>query len=254
MKQISPVLGSVSLLIGVVIAILSLVRGDWLVPLLLAVFAAWGLWLILTQLLPVWQNNRAYQQKEQELQQSQDLAPEAELSLVLLHHVNYRISAILKAAYPKARWEWMVRDPADLVAAGGTGRIRVYGVPNYDYADVTLDQKANLRCDLIKVTPVNSEGASRSHSPALDPQVWFELRGRQVLGTLIPDLQSRGHSSLTVKEDGEIVVQDEDGEEMATHETLLDLPDKMYWNQLVGVLAQEGISAETQDNTIRISW
>ena len=44
MKRSSPLWGSVSVLIGVVIAILALVRGAWLVPLLLLVFTAWGLW------------------------------------------------------------------------------------------------------------------------------------------------------------------------------------------------------------------
>ena len=45
MKRSSPIWGSVSVLIGVVIAILALVRGAWLVPLLLLTFAAWGPWI-----------------------------------------------------------------------------------------------------------------------------------------------------------------------------------------------------------------
>ena len=45
MKRSSPLWGSVSVLIGVVIAILALVRGAWLVPLLLLTFTAWGLWV-----------------------------------------------------------------------------------------------------------------------------------------------------------------------------------------------------------------
>ena len=52
MKRSSPLWGSVSVLIGVVIAILALVRGAWLVPLLLLVFTAWGLWVVMFQLQP----------------------------------------------------------------------------------------------------------------------------------------------------------------------------------------------------------
>ena len=54
MKRSSPLWGSVSVLIGVVIAILALVRGAWLVPLLLLVFTAWGLWVVMFQLQPAW--------------------------------------------------------------------------------------------------------------------------------------------------------------------------------------------------------
>ena len=59
MKKESPFWSSISLLIGIVIAILALVRGRILLPLLLAVFALWLLWWLLTQALPLWRNNRA---------------------------------------------------------------------------------------------------------------------------------------------------------------------------------------------------
>ena len=49
MKKESPLWSSISLLIGIVIAILALIRGRMLLPLLLAVFALWLLWWLLTQ-------------------------------------------------------------------------------------------------------------------------------------------------------------------------------------------------------------
>ena len=48
-------------------------------------------------------------------------------------------------------------DPALFAAQGGTGRIRVYGIPDYDYADVTIDQNANLSCTLLKLAPVTGK-------------------------------------------------------------------------------------------------
>ena len=67
MKKESPLWSSISLLIGIVIAILALIRGRMLLPLLLAVFALWLLWWLLTQALPLWRNNRAYRAKEARL-------------------------------------------------------------------------------------------------------------------------------------------------------------------------------------------
>ncbi len=60
MKRSSPLWGSVSVLIGVVIAILALVRGAWLVPLLLLTFTVWGLWVVMFQLQPAWDSIRGY--------------------------------------------------------------------------------------------------------------------------------------------------------------------------------------------------
>ena len=210
MKKESPFWSSISLLIGIVIAILALVRGRMLLPLLLAVFALWLLWWLLTQALPLWRNNRAYRAKEARLREQTAAANGGgQLADALLCHVNYRITAMLHAAYPNARWEWLADKPSRFAVEGGTARIRVYGIPDFDYADVKLDQKANLDCSLVKLSPLVA-GASDTQPPnrqPVNPRVWFETRGRAVLEALVTDLNSRGHSSLTVQENGEVLVK-----------------------------------------------
>lgn len=264
MKKHSPLWDSISILIGIVIGVLALVRGKWLLPLLLVVFGLWTLWLIVMQLLPAWRQNKAYRQKETELLRRQPVDAEQALVLeedaarVLLHHVNYRISSLLKSAYPKAHWEWLAKNPVGLAVNGGTGRIRVFGVPDYQYAEVTLDQNANIKCDLVQLQPVTPDGENPSDPSCgqsiLDPQVWYELRGRKPLETLITDLHSRGHSSLTVKENGDVIIRNEDDGKDEIQDTLLDFPRKVYWPQLVDVLTQEGIASEALADGIQISW
>lgn len=72
MKRSSPLWGSVSVLIGVVIAILALVRGAWLVPLLLLTFTAWGLWVVMFQLQPAWDSIRGYRKKEHDARRQRE--------------------------------------------------------------------------------------------------------------------------------------------------------------------------------------
>ena len=125
MKKESPLLSSISLLIGIVIAILALVRGRMLLPLLLAVFAVWLLWWLLAQALPLWRSNRAYRIKEAQLREQKAPANGGgQLADALLCHVNYRITAMLHAAYPNARWEWL-DEPSRFAVEGGTARIRI---------------------------------------------------------------------------------------------------------------------------------
>lgn len=243
MKKESPFWSSISLLIGIVIAILALIRGRMRLPLLLAVFALWLLWWLLTQALPLWRNNRAYRAKETRLREQTAAANGGgQLADALLCHVNYRITAMLHAAYPNARWEWLADKPSRFAMEGGTARIRVYGIPDFDYADVKLDQKANLDCSLVKLSPLVA-GASDTQPPnrqSVNPRVWFETRGRAVLEALVTDLNSRGHSSLTVQENGEVFVQAKENEAEPAKETFLDFPEKVYWPQLVKVLEEEG--------------
>lgn len=84
----------------------------------------------------------AYRVKEAQLREQKAPANSGgQLADALLCHVNYRITAMLHAAYPNARWEWL-DEPSRFAVEGGTARIRVYGIPEHDYADVKLDQKA----------------------------------------------------------------------------------------------------------------
>ena len=257
MKRTSAIWGSVSILIGTVIAILSLLRGVWATVLLLAAFAVWGLWLVFTQLFPAWKSNRVYRRRAHQPQNRQEAASEdsdSTMGLVLLRHVNHRISEHLKSAFPKAHWEWTMSDPALFVAHGGTGRIRVYGVPDYDYADVTLNQQGVLRCSLVKVSPLDGTQAASPNQQELDPRVWYEFQGRSILEDIIADLDSRGHSSLTMNEDGSIHIQPADGGAEITRNAFPSFPEKVYWPRLVNVLNQEGLTADMQDAGILVSW
>ena len=94
MKRSSPLWGSVSVLIGVVIAILALVRGAWLVPLLLLVFTAWGLWVVMFQLQPAWDSIRGYRKKEH------DARKQREASLYSTAQANADAIRLLNEAMP----------------------------------------------------------------------------------------------------------------------------------------------------------
>lgn len=250
MKQKTSIWGSVSLLIGVVIAILAIVRGRWQLPLLVGVFVVWDLWLLWTQAIPAWRTMRARPQKEQPEVASQHLVQ------TLLHHVNYRISASLKAGYPDARWEWMMHDPARFVSQGGTGRIRVYGIPDYEFAEVTLDQSGKLSCSLVKLAPVQSAAGNPvpPNQQEFDPQVWYDTYARQTLEHLVADLDSRGHSGLALKEDGSICTRSmKTGKEVPCG-TLAEFPSKERWSKLADVLEQRGLTAAVRDTCIAVSW
>lgn len=254
--------GSVSILIGVVIAILALVRGVWQTPLLIAAFAVWGLYLIFILLLPALRSNRELRRREKRAEREKRALEEtnvtdAELSNKLLRNVSFRISDYLRSAYPNARWEWAIDYPAVFAAQGGTARIRVYGIPDFDYADVTMDHRSNLTCSLVKVVPVQGQGAEEALPPnqqPVDPQVWYELQGRKVLEALVADLNSRRYNKLFLNEDGSISIQPEDGETEPVQESFKSFPEKVYWPRLAQVLDQEGLSATVQDTCIQVSW
>lgn len=171
MKSDKALWGSISILVGAVIAILALIRGAWQSWLLIGVFTLWGLWVVAVLLRPYMQQAKRRRMREQLTKKhlSEGIASPvlpamgaAETELLLLRHVNHRISAYLRAVYPDVRWEWCEKSPEKLVLAGGTGRIRLYGIPDFDHADVCVDQNAGITCNMLKIVPFQKpEAANR---------------------------------------------------------------------------------------------
>ena len=72
------------------------------------------------------------------------------------------------------------------------------------------------------------------------------------LESLITDLNSRGHSSLTLHENGDIYVVENADEIPKKH--LSDFPEKVYWSRLVQVLESKGLATEVTTQGIHVSW
>lgn len=148
--------GSITILIGAVIAIMALVRGPWQAWLLIGVFTLWGLWVVLILLLPYMQQakrRRQRQQRERRLHaegiaQSTFQVPELEEPVsddLLLRYANHRILAYLRSSYSDACFEWCEKRPAELISTNGTGRIRLHNVDGFDHADITFGQDADYQ-------------------------------------------------------------------------------------------------------------
>lgn len=266
--------GGISFLIVAVLAVMAFIRGPEQIWYLAGVFAIWGIYMIAAVLLS--NKNRIHASIEQRrLKKQYDRenrraatfqtngfhVPEvddAPVGTVLLRHVNHRISAYLKSAYPNITWEWLSEDPEQLVAKGGTGRIRLFGIPDFNFAEVVFDQRAGINCDMMRIVPLTeldkAPGVSEKPRPdqPVDLEVWYSIQGKEVLETCVADLNSRGHASLIIKENGEICVRQADNE--TVQNKLKNLPGKNLWNGLVKVLEKDGLSASVADNGIKVSW
>ena len=173
--------------------------------------------------------------------------------------MNHRISAYLRSAYPDVTWEWCEKAPEKIILQGGVGRIRVFGVPDFDHADIRIDRQANISCDMMKIVPLAADeeqkpgdGAVPPNRQPVDPQIWYEVQGRKVLEALVADLSSRGHSHMLLHEDGDVCVMEDKAEVAKEH--LANFPEKVYWDRLVQVFERNGLAAEITAAGIQVSW
>ncbi len=263
MKKEKAFWGSIGILAGVLVAVMALTRGRFQIYLLAAILIGWELWIFSTFLLPAIRQPQEYRSPKSHKKRPTTPVPsgheEDAMKFLLLRHVNYRISAYLKAAYPDITWEWCEKRPEELVCSGGAGRIRIFGVPDFTHADVTLDRRANISCELLCTAPLPDPNGNAGGTPSqppnkqpIDPQIWYEMQGRQVLENLVSDLNSRGHSQITLHENGEICI--EEGKKEIVSGQLSNFPEKVYWQRLINVLEGNGLSAVETAEGIVVSW
>lgn len=184
----------------------------------------------------------------------------------MLLHIALRITEKLKSAYPQAVWQW--KDTPDLqnILKGGTIRILVENMDTYTHADISFDRFGRIHVEPMvigsfaeaengtnaKPQPGGADEETTPEPSVVDVRVWYELIGQKALEQLITDLNANGHSMLTIKENGDIVVSCQ--KKKILKATLDTFPGKTYWKELVSILEENELKGKISDNSLQVSW
>lgn len=263
MRRFQKLGSSVSMLIVAILAVFCFTRGTLQAVLYGVLFLAWGIYAFITFMVPIIKRYKYRRQVRQIMEEQQKATvrntENTKTDYLLLRHVNHRITGYIKSIYPDATWSWKSTNPADIMANGGTGRIEVFGIKEYNFADISFDEEANIECSLLKIVSLKQaaqtegqEATTETPKSEIDPQVWFEKSGRIVLKNLIADLSSRGHNKLIIKDDGSCVIKQ--GEQNITVSQLEAFPERVYHLRLIKVMAGAGIAAKAVDVGLSVNW
>ncbi len=257
---------SVSGLIVAILAITAFVRGNaqvWCYAIAFTVFAAVCIYALAAAHRQRKQYARRKKQTAQRVQNEESTFDfpllDAPSDSVLLQHVNHRISAYLKTTYPDVTWEWVTENPAEVIKANDKGHIKVFGAGEFNECLVTFGERARIIFHMMRVVSladVQGGGAGAqervSSSLPVDVGAWYGTSGKAVLADLIADLESRGHSKLIIKENGDICVTQDKRE--VVQDTLFNMPEAVHWPHLAKVMVNNGLDATVEDAGIVVGW
>ena len=196
-------------------------------------------------------------------------APDSRETETMLLHIALRITEKLKSAYPQSVWQWKDTPSLKDILAGGTVRILVENMDAYTHADISFDRFGRIHVEPMTIgTFAEPSGNGTSAGPktgdadaaeetspepsVVDVRVWYELVGQKVLESQITELNANGHTKLTIKENGDIVVNRQKKEMLKG--TLDSFPAKSYWEELVLLLAEDELKGKITGNTLQVSW
>lgn len=187
-------------------------------------------------------------------------APDNRETETMLLHIALRITEKLKSAYPQSVWQWKDTPSLQDILAGGTVRILVENMDAYTHADISFDRFGRIHVEPMTIGtfaepsaggPDDSEETPPEPS-VVDVRVWYELVGQKVLESQITELNANGHTKLTIKENGDIVITNQKKEMLKG--TLDSFPAKSYWEELVLLLAEDELNGKITGNTLQVSW
>lgn len=178
----------------------------------------------------------------------------------LLTQFRLRISEKLKSAYPEAIWKWANVPSLKELIGGNSVRIQVENMGTYTHADVCFDGYGRIHVEPMTIGSFIPEDHKKSgqdddtpKEPAVvDVKAWFDMIGKTVIDKQITELNAQGHSKLTIKENGDIVVGCNHKEKLLC--TLDAFPEKNYWEELRAVLTDNGLDSKMAGNSLQISW
>ena len=271
MKRTKIFTRSLTFLIVGVLAVMAFLRGSAQIWGFAGVFAVWGVWMSIAVLRSAGKRITALRRKKRFTRADKKARTQAEqygsypseeentVSTALLRHVNYRILGYLRSAYSEVTWEWQTKEPEKLAIEGGTGRIRLFGVPDFNYADVMIDQRARIDCEMLRIIPLanvkggaESEPEKKRDDTPVDPEVWYNIQGKKILETCVDALNQLGHASLLIKENGDVCVKQADNE--TVRDNFKNLPGKSVWQGLAKVIEKQGLKTSVMDDCIMVSW
>lgn len=188
-----------------------------------------------------------------------------ECQTVLLH-ISLRITEKLKSAYPQSVWQWKDTPSLQGILNGETTRILVENMDAYTHADISFDRFGRIHVEPMvigsfadtenradaKPEPGGADEETTPEPSVVDVRVWYELIGQKVLEELITDLNANGHSMLTIKENGDIVVSCQ--KKKILKATLDSFPGKTYWKELLSILEENELKGKISDNSLQVSW
>lgn len=181
---------------------------------------------------------------------------------MMLRHIALRITDKLKSAYPHATWQWQSKPFLQNILQGSTVRIAVEEMAEFTHADITFDRFGRIHVEPMIIgsfaaPPVSDDTDTESveaapEPPVVDVNVWYELIGQKALENIITELNTNGYTKLSIKENGDIVINRQKKETVQA--TLDAFPGKPYWEELITVLEGNELKGKITGSSLQVSW
>lgn len=188
------------------------------------------------------------------VKKSKKSKPETEPVLnYAITQLSHRVTDKLHSAFPESSWHWVERPTTKLFAEGGKVRIETKKTEEFTEADVMLDAYGRIEVKMLKTDTVTkivkATDKNADTNYTVDADTWYSQCAQKVLTDIITELNACGTKVLCIKEDGSMVINDD--EQVGT---LKAFPSKNLWKKIVSIFEENGLMAVENEDCIELGW
>ncbi len=178
---------------------------------------------------------------------------------VLLYHVNARITEKLQTTYPKARWDWDVDEPINIICNKGVGKIKLFDAGEFNFANVKFLDFSAISLELMQIKSFEDISTSENvitpdpiKVEKVDVDAWYSINAQNLLSEIITDLNTKGGRKIFINEDGSIYSSENDLEPEL--QKIENMPERKYWDKIIGLNKNDGLNAVQKEKVMQVSW
>ncbi len=196
--------------------------------------------------------------KRQETQKTpmQIIDIEPDYKKLFVQQLMIRIDEKIKSRFPEAVIELTENDMLRMVTAKRAICVAVRQADAFSHMNIALRQDGSICMNLFSLVDFDQIHAEEKKVVKLEEETaevrqWFEQKGQRQIAELITNMNSRGYRRLSIKENGEVVVE-EDGKSVVK-DYFPDIPKKKDWRKLKALLSEAGVESQT-GKMLTMSW
>ena len=132
---------------------------------------------------------------------------------------------------------------------------------SYSHLGVCLGRNGELQMSLFSLVnleniresiPVEPVTISVVEDETQEVKDWYSQKGQQLLTELITQMHGRGYSKLSIKENGDVMVE-ENGRSVRK-DFFSEIPPKTQWKALKELMEEDDVQVQVSGRRLTLAW
>lgn len=186
---------------------------------------------------------------------------EPDFKKLYTQQVQHRVQERLRSKFPGATVDLCDAEILRIMTTGKMAYAPIRKADSYSHLGVCLGRNGELQMSLFSLVnleniresiPVEPVTISVVEDETQEVKDWYSQKGQQLLTELITQMHGRGYSKLSIKENGDVMVE-ENGRSVRK-DFFSEIPPKTQWKALKELMEEDDVQVQVSGRRLTLAW